>query len=255
MPSVPSSTSQFMMLGVSHSASLRGLNTNAILKTAQGNLLVDCGHTVKLALHEQALSFHDIDAVFITHVHGDHVFGLERLAFETRFDLKKRVRLFLEPQLYTELWDQTLKGSLGFVNGKPQRLDDYFDVQFIEGGAFEFDIHQVKTIQVDHAIGKPAFGFVIDNYLFYSGDTRPIPEQIAQLQFEVGFHDSTLLETSPVHANLSSLANLYHPDICKRLYLMGYEEVASGAALPGLDLFRGLAKVGESISLPILVTS
>jgi ribonuclease BN (tRNA processing enzyme) len=251
---VTETTSQFMMLGVSHSGSVHGYNTNGLLQTKAGNLLIDCGYTIKAALHSQQLSFDDISAVFITHVHGDHVFGLERLAFESRFLLNKRISLYLEPKLYRELWDQTLRGSLGIVNGEPQSLEDFFDVILIEDNAFEFGGHQINTVEVDHARGKPAYGFVIDNYLFYSGDTRPIPHILENLEFEVGFHDATIIESSPVHANTQTLVNSYSPELCKKLYLMSYEDEVEDRAFAYSESFKGLAKVGERFELTALVT-
>lgn len=244
------SVSQFKIIGCGNSESLRHFNNNALLCCTSGNLLIDCGHTAKLALHEQGYGWADIDAVYITHVHGDHVFGLERLAFESRFKLNTRPKLFLEPELENELWEQTLKGSLGNINGKSQVLADYFDVQFIQEHKFSFGGHHIHSIPVDHAPDKSAFGILIDNYLFYSGDTKAIPEVVNELNFEIGFHDASVAEISPVHAHFESLKSSYSAATCKKLYLMSYEDDWRLAAKDIDGAFAGLAEQGQVVTLP-----
>ncbi|MEQ3695604.1 MAG: MBL fold metallo-hydrolase [Pseudomonadales bacterium] len=244
------SVSQFKIIGCGNSESIKHFNNNALLCSADGNLLIDCGYTAKLALHEQGYSWSDIDAVYITHVHGDHVFGLERLAFESRFKLNFRPKLFLEPSLEKELWEQTLKGSLGNINGKDQVLADYFDVQFIQNHEFSFGRHHIQSIPVDHAPDKSAFGILIDNYLFYSGDTKAIPQVVNELAFEIGFHDASVAEVSPVHAHFESLKSAYSADACKKLYLMSYEDDWQSAAKDIDGTFAGLAQQGQEVRLP-----
>ena len=73
------------MLGVGHSESIRHWNTNAMVTAGRRRLLVDAGYTIKFALHDLGLTFADVHAIFLTHVHADHCFGLERMAYECRF--------------------------------------------------------------------------------------------------------------------------------------------------------------------------
>jgi ribonuclease BN (tRNA processing enzyme) len=85
---------KFLILGCGHSEALTLFNNNAVVINSQGLLLIDCGHTIKHALHNQNMNIGMVDAVFITHVHGDHIFGLERLAFETRYKYQKNILVF-----------------------------------------------------------------------------------------------------------------------------------------------------------------
>jgi hypothetical protein len=41
------------------------------------------------------------------------VFGLERLAYESKFKYNNRVTLYIDERIEEELWDKTLSGSLG----------------------------------------------------------------------------------------------------------------------------------------------
>ena len=64
------------MLGVGHSEALANWNNNAMITVDGRRLLIDAGYTIKFALHQQGLTLEDVDAIFITHVHADHCFGL-----------------------------------------------------------------------------------------------------------------------------------------------------------------------------------
>ena len=39
-------------------------------------ILIDCGEGTQVAIREGGLGFKNIDCICITHVHGDHIFGL-----------------------------------------------------------------------------------------------------------------------------------------------------------------------------------
>jgi len=243
------SNSEFIIIGCGYSGSVTQYNNNALFRTPEGSMLIDCGHTIKHALHAQGLSFHDVDAIFITHVHGDHVFGLERIAFETRFNSSAKPKLFLKQELIIELWDQTLKGSLGAINGELQTLEDYFDVQIIEGDSFRYGGHHFNVVPVPHTPLKPSYALVIDEYLFYSGDTCAIPDIISTLNFSIGFHDAYLHIQSPVHAQVDELLELYPKHIRDKLFLMSYEDDWELHERRIEMSFKGLAKQGQSIPI------
>ncbi len=246
--SVVQSSAQFRILGVGHSESLVHFNNNALLETPQENMLIDCGHTIKHALDAQGLSFANIDSVYISHVHGDHVFGLERLAYESKFTYQKKVKLYLHPSIEIELWDQTLRGSLGQDSDGQYQLIDWFDVCYVED---EFCVGglPLRLLKVKHTPNKPAFGLLINNSILYTTDTVAIPEVINHLTFEHCFHDVTLKDWNPVHASFSSLIEQYPKEVLAKIYVMSYEDNWQDHNDEVLKHVKGFAQQGQIIAL------
>lgn len=239
----------FTVLGCGHSESLTHFNNNAMITTPSHRMLIDCGYTIKHALAAQNLTIDDIDSIFITHVHGDHVFGLERFAYETKFKYNKRVTLFLHKDIEHELWDQTLAGSLGRDSDGENTLQDWFDVQYINNNEFNIDDVHIQTFRVKHTPTKNTYGVLINQRLFYSSDTTAIPEVLKDLTFDIGFHDVTLTDWNPVHASLNSLIDLYPEDTCKKLFLMSYEDNWQQHQQRVEQHFQGYAFQGQTITL------
>ncbi len=57
-------------------------HNNAIVQTPVGWVMIDCGGTAPQALKELGIKPWEVAAILVTHVHGDHVNGIEQLAFE-----------------------------------------------------------------------------------------------------------------------------------------------------------------------------
>lgn len=235
------------IIGVGHSESLEHFNPCLLIENSEGRMLVDCGLTTKHALAAAGLDLGQIDAIFITHVHGDHVFGLERFAYECRFKHKKRPRLIFHRSIMTELWDHTLKGSLAYVGEGSAEFSDYFDIRPIEETSFselgiDFEIFPVK-----HTPRKNTFGIQIGKKILYTADTVAIPEVISGKDFSVCIHDVTLADWNPVHATLNSLIESYSEDQRKKMLLISYEDSWREHEGYVNEMFRGFAKQGMSM--------
>ncbi len=71
-----------LFLGTSSATPTRARNVSALAlqeDKGKGWYLIDCGEGTQHRLLRTPLSLHDLRAIFVTHVHGDHCFGLPGL--------------------------------------------------------------------------------------------------------------------------------------------------------------------------------
>jgi len=80
---------QITFLGVSDATYLAGTNT-AALYAGQANFLVDCGPSIPRRLLESCDNPESLDAIWITHQHADHCFGLPTLLLSLRLAKRQK---------------------------------------------------------------------------------------------------------------------------------------------------------------------
>lgn len=216
---------KLQMLGTGSAFAKAFHNNNALLEFGGKTLLVDCGITAPKALHELGRSFDEIDAVLITHMHADHIGGLEELAFQMKFIYNRTPILYLADTLVEPLWNHSLRGGLEQDNWRS--LEDYFDVRPLNEGQPAELLPGIKAelLLTPHIPNKPSYSILFNDHFFYSADMVFTPDLLEQLVRERGvttiFHDCQLHPPGVVHADLASLLTL--PDeIQKIVYLMHY---------------------------------
>jgi ribonuclease BN (tRNA processing enzyme) len=229
--------------------------SNMLLESDQGKrLLIDCGSDARHALKELGLTHLEIDNIYISHLHGDHVGGLEWIGFASKFDPRcQRPKLYVSQFLKSELWNNVLSGGMRSIQGEIADLDTYFDVLAVpKNGYFVWEDTQFRLVQTIHIMDGyhyvPSFGllYTVDGVtVFMTTDTQFAPEQIKDFykRADIIFHDA---ETAPfesgVHAHYEKLKTL--PDEYKnKMWLYHYNP--GQKADPVADGFRGFVQKGQ----------
>lgn len=209
---------EVIVLGVGDTFSERHHSTSLLLCCDGFRLAIDCPDQYRGVLRDAAqrsgreLSLSDIDHVLITHVHGDHMNGLEGVAFYKHFVDRKRLRLVTSPEVRRNIWDERLKASMSSLyDGREHRslgFDDYFELvplswaEPIQLGPFR--IRARRTVH--HVPTSALFIEAAGRSLGYSSDTAFDPELIAFLEpADLIIHETNL---GPAHTPYASLAEL-----------------------------------------------
>lgn len=219
--------SELIFLGVGSAYQTNDYQTNLLYRRNNKNLLIDAGDDIRWSLKREKMYFGNIDAVTVTHGHGDHYHGMEYLGDCRKFSGMTKPKLFIEGQFADELWHGGLWESMKGLQGKRWEEDEitlntYFDVERVKrNGSFVFEGVKFELVQNIHVVTKYAhcssFGYIwtdpdLGKRILYTGDTQFSPESyMTALYDEVDFviHDC---ETTPgrsgVHANYLDLRTL-----------------------------------------------
>lgn len=141
-------------------------------------LLVDCGATSLVALKAQGLDPNAVDAVAVTHLHGDHFGGLPFLILDGQFSHRSAPLLVAGPPgigaRLNEVMETLFPGS--------SRARRRFPVEVTElaadGTPAGLGAATVRGWEVEHACGAPPLALRVELggvSFAYSGDTQWTP--------------------------------------------------------------------------------
>jgi ribonuclease BN (tRNA processing enzyme) len=178
---------RLLCLGVGDAFSARHYSSCFALESAASPgrwLLVDCPHPIRKIVREASLAANvpldvsQLDAVALTHLHGDHVSGLEVLAYYFRYKLNRRLPLYTHPEVARLLWSGVLTGSMAWAVDRPgeparaRHLEDFFDLHLMDEnaptavGAFRVlcrrNIHSIPAIALKFSADSRTLGYSAD---------------------------------------------------------------------------------------------
>lgn len=229
---------EFQCLGTGDAFCLSGnYQSNFLITCPEGKrLLLDCGSDARRSLFDLDYTAKDIDAVYISHLHSDHIGGLEWLAFSTYFNPSlSRPELYLHESLRSPLWEHSLQGGMRSVFEKSVSLDDYFSVTSLstkETWHWQgLEIKLVFSYHVqDNGVECPCYGLMIqspDTLVYFTADLRFCPEYCDPFyqQADLIFHDAeTMAVKSGVHTHYSELKTL-PASYRKKMMLYHYNDI------------------------------
>jgi ribonuclease Z len=145
------------ILGSNSAIPAHGRNQTAqLVNVGLTSMLLDCGEGTQIQLRKFKLKYSRIENIFISHLHGDHYFGL--MGMISTFHLQKRTRLLtiFGPQGLDEIITTQLKYSNTRLN---------FPLRFIQTNPYEKELileeknYKVFSLPLKHRL--PCTGFLI----------------------------------------------------------------------------------------------
>ena len=251
---------------------------STLVEAGSTRLLFDCGRgaTQRLFQIDGAALLRDIDAVFLTHLHSDHVVGLPDL--------------WLTGWLFGRAWPLSVTGPKGTTamatnltaafafdlrlrqedDGRPAEGARLKAKDALPGAVLLKDGLSVVAFAVDHGPVKPAFGYRIEfegRTLVLSGDTRATDAVAAQAKgADVLIHEVVSPEAERRLAAVDDpravdriLARHATPEDCGRLFararprLAVYSHIAPSPATeddlvpPTRKFYDGPLEVGHDL--------
>lgn len=228
------------VVGVGDAFTAQYFNACLLVEADDTRLLIDAPPALARALGDLGerggprVRLDDIDHVIITHLHGDHVGGLEQLLFWRRFVTGRKASLYAIPEVLAGLWDTRLRGGMEVLLNdrfEPQKLtlDDYADVRPLGPGGTAIGPLLIDWRPTIHHI--PTSALRIRGHLgtfAYSADTAFDPTLVAWLaEADLFFHETNL----GTHTPLASLLALPEPTRRKMrlIHYPDFHDVASSA--------------------------
>lgn len=162
----------FAGTGASAPSARRGLSAT-LLRAGGDRLLIDCGEGTQRQL-VKSVGLSELDAVFLTHLHADHWFGLPGML--KTFDLRERTRPL---EIYGPVGTRTALERVSHVYGRLNYPVAIEEVDVDE--SLRFDGYRMQTFATRHR--GPTVGWV------FVEDDRPgrfDPQRAAELGAEPG---------------------------------------------------------------------
>lgn len=147
--------------------------------------LIDCGEACQIRLRRMGVSFLKIDHIFISHMHGDHVFGL--------FGLLSSMAMVGRTSLLNLYAPAAMRRTL-----------DFFLTEFGEGVKFEIAFHSLEAVTEPTVIAPlrnldilafplrhrmPTYGF-----LFQEHEPEPNLHKELVQQYDLGIYEMACLK-------------------------------------------------------------
>jgi ribonuclease Z len=165
---------------------MRRFGPGVLVQAGGKTLLIDCGRGTTQRLMQAGLRLGQVDALFLTHLHSDHIVGIPDLWLtgwlEAAYAQRKGpfvvhgpagTQALMDGLTRAYQWD--IQARIADQNLSPASIAAQV-TEFKEGVVYDQGGVKVTAIEVDHGeLLKPAFGFRVDyagRSVTISGDTR-----------------------------------------------------------------------------------
>jgi ribonuclease BN (tRNA processing enzyme) len=178
--------SEVMFVGTSDAFGAGGRRQSAmLLRGASGSVLLDCGATTGSGFNELGISIDEIDAILISHFHGDHFGGVPLLLLAALYEDERRRPLWIAGPPGVEARVRGLAAAMGHsLEGRDWTFPIHFE-NLPAGRRCEVGPARVESFETHHSPDAIPHGLVIDPgnaRIAYSGDTgwfEALPRHVA----------------------------------------------------------------------------
>ena len=154
-----------------------------LVSTYNTKILIDCGSGVTQRLDQIKISSADIDALFLTHLHSDHVVDFYQLIISSWHSYRIKPWKIFGPKgtkkFISKIMDAWKDERLQRIKYESRSSTKAFEIiikEFKSIGSFKIKDLKIDYFEVDHKPVKFAYGFNFLNKnkkLTISGDTKP----------------------------------------------------------------------------------
>lgn len=155
------------------------LHTAFHLSTGGYEALIDCGATTIAVMRHLRMDIAALDAILVTHLHGDHFGGIPFLLLDAVYNAPRAKPLVIAGPTHTKL---RLMDTLGCLYpGAPARVEEALDLRYVEyrdHSEVEVGPLRVRPFAVTHPSGATPYALRIETpgrVVAYSGDTAWTP--------------------------------------------------------------------------------
>jgi len=148
--------------------------TCIFVRSADGRFLIDCGASSLIAMRRFGVDPLEIDAILLSHLHGDHFGGLPFLILDAQFRRRTRPLLVAGPPGV----EARVRDAMEVLFPGSSRVERKFATAFVElSDRTEADLGPcaVTPFSVVHPSGAPPFALRVacgGKVIGYSGDTE-----------------------------------------------------------------------------------
>ena len=217
-----------------------------LISSKKTNILVDCGSGVTQRLNNLNISLADIDALFLTHLHSDHVIDLYQLIISSWHSYRIKPWVIFGPlgtkkfvKKIMNAWKEERLQRIKYEARSSTKAFNIIVKEFNSEGLINIKDIKINYFEVDHKPVKYAYGFNFINKnkkLTISGDTKPCENlmkfgQLADVLLHEVFIDGEIMKTNKMRTSktLHNVRNYHTPSTlvgkiakitkCKKLVL------------------------------------
>ncbi len=212
-------------IGTSDAFGAGGRRQSAIVvRDPHGSLLVDCGVTTNTGLAAEGIARDEIDAIVVSHFHGDHFGGIPLLLLAALYEDHRTRPLQIAGPPEIEKWVHRLAESMGHnIHGRNWTFPIVF-TELEAGLPFEVGPATATSFEVRHNPEACPHGvhFALDKCsLVYSGDTGwfdNLPDHVAGADLFIC--ECTYCQSDfEMHLNFEQLSEKESQFDCERIVL------------------------------------